>query len=34
MGEREKNTMYSLKKDDINIQGTADLLVHATDYYK
>jgi hypothetical protein len=34
MGEKGKNTMYSLKKDDINIQGTADLLVHATKYYK
>jgi hypothetical protein len=26
--------MYSLKKDDIHIQGTADLLTHATEYYK
>jgi hypothetical protein len=26
--------MYSLKKDDINIQGTTDLLVRATEYYK
>jgi hypothetical protein len=26
--------MYSLKKDDINIHGTADLLVHANEYYK
>jgi mannosylglycoprotein endo-beta-mannosidase len=33
-GRKRKNTMYSLKKDDINIQGTTDLLVHATDYYK
>jgi hypothetical protein len=33
-GRKRKNTMYSLKKDDINIQGTADLLVHATEYYK
>jgi hypothetical protein len=33
-GRRRKNTMYSLKKDDIHIQGTADLLVHATEYYK
>jgi hypothetical protein len=31
---RRKNTMYSLKKDDIHIQGTADLLTHATEYYK
>jgi hypothetical protein len=33
-GRRRKNTMYSLKKDDIHIQGTADLLTHATEYYK
>jgi hypothetical protein len=31
---RRKNTMYSLKKDDIHIQETADLLTHATEYYK
>jgi hypothetical protein len=30
-GRRRKNTMYSLKKD--NIQ-TADLPTHATEYYK
>jgi hypothetical protein len=33
-GRKRKNTMYSLKKDDLNIQGTSALLVHATDYYK
>jgi hypothetical protein len=33
-GRKRKNTMYSLKKDDINIQGTSDLLDHATEYYK
>jgi mannosylglycoprotein endo-beta-mannosidase len=33
-GRRRKNTMYSLKKDDIRIQGTANLLTHATEYYK
>jgi hypothetical protein len=26
--------MYSLKKDDINIQSTSDLLDQATEYYK
>jgi hypothetical protein len=33
-GRKRKNTMYSLKKDDINIQGTTDLLEHASEYYK
>jgi hypothetical protein len=33
-GRKRKNTMYSLKKDDINIQGTTDLLAQATEYYK
>jgi mannosylglycoprotein endo-beta-mannosidase len=31
---KRKNTMYSLKKDDTNIQDTSDLLDHATEYYK
>jgi mannosylglycoprotein endo-beta-mannosidase len=33
-GRKGKNTMYSLKKDDVNIQGTTDLLEHALEYYK
>jgi hypothetical protein len=33
-GRKGKNTMYSLKKDDVNIQGTTDLLEHASEYYK
>jgi hypothetical protein len=33
-GRKRKNTTYSLKKDDVTIQGTSYLLTHATEYYK
>jgi hypothetical protein len=34
MVEEEKNTMYSVKDNDLIIQGTNNLLNHATEFYK
>jgi hypothetical protein len=34
MAEKEKNTMFSLKDNDFLIEGTSDLISHASAYYK
>jgi mannosylglycoprotein endo-beta-mannosidase len=33
-GRKRKNTMFSLKENDILIEGTDNLISHATAYYK
>ena len=34
MAEKEKKSIFSLQHDQETIQGTPDLLLHATDFYK
>lgn len=33
-GRKRKNTIHNLKDGDVNIEGTKNLLAHATSYYK